>query len=84
MGSTRTAVKAPRTSVDPPREQEVDLERLEAFRRFRRSADPQLRQELVCHYLPLAKKIARRYVRAGVPLDDLVQIGTIGLMNAVG
>jgi RNA polymerase sigma-B factor len=84
MGSTRTAVKAPRTTVDPPPEQEADLERLEAFRRFRRTSDPQLRQELVCHYLPLAKKIARRYVRAGVPLDDLVQIGTIGLMNAVG
>ncbi len=84
MGSTRTAVKAPRTTVDPPPEQDVDLERLEAFRRFRRTSDPQLRQELICDYLPLAKKIARRYVRAGVPLDDLVQIGTIGLMNAVG
>ncbi len=85
MGSARTAVKAPRTTVDPPREQqEEDAERLEAFRRFRRTSDPQLRQDLVCLYLPLAKKIARRYVRAGVPLDDLVQIGTIGLMNAVG
>ena len=84
MATSRTAVKALRTASDPPREQEVDEERLEAFRRYRRSADPQLRQELVCHYLPLAKKIARRYVRAGVPLDDLVQIGTIGLMNAVG
>lgn len=83
MVSTRTAVRAPRTA-DPPREQDGDPERLEQFRRYRRTADQQLRQELVCHYLPLAKKIARRYVRAGVPLDDLVQIGTIGLMNAVG
>ena len=86
MGSiTRLAVKAPRTTiappVPPPAEQDPVL--LEKFRRFQRTADPQLRQELVCHYLPLAKKIARRYVRAGVPLDDLTQIGTIGLMNAV-
>jgi RNA polymerase sigma-B factor len=65
----------------PPRDEDPEL--LEKFRRFRRTADPELRQELVCHYLPLAKKIGRRYVRAGVPLDDLTQIGTIGLMNAV-
>ena len=88
MGSTRMAVKAPRTTVAPPVQPaqppaEQDPALLEKFRRFQRTADPQLRQELVCHYLPLAKKIARRYVRAGVPLDDLTQIGTIGLMNAV-
>lgn len=88
MGSTRLAVKAPRTMAAPPPPpspppRDEDPELLERFRRFRRTADPQLRQELVCHYLPLAKKIARRYVRAGVPLDDLTQIGTIGLMNAV-
>jgi RNA polymerase sigma-B factor len=92
MGSTRLAVKAPRTAL-PPREpardhaldpaNDQDPVLLEKFRRFRRTADPNLRQELVCHYLPLAKKIGRRYVRAGVPLDDLTQIGTIGLMNAV-
>jgi RNA polymerase sigma-B factor len=89
MGSiTRLAVKAPRTTVAPPAQPapppaEQDPALLEKFRRFQRTADPQLRQELVCHYLPLVKKIARRYVRAGVPLDDLTQIGTIGLMNAV-
>jgi RNA polymerase sigma-B factor len=84
MGSTRLAVKAPRTTaVPPPPSQDEDPAVLEKFRRFRRTADPQLREDLVCHYLPLSKKIARRYVRAGVPLDDLTQIGTIGLMNAV-
>lgn len=80
MGSSRLAVREPRSTA-PADDQ--DLERLEMFRRYRRTADPELRQDLVCHYLPLARKIARRYVRAGVPLDDLTQIGTIGLMNAV-
>lgn len=98
MSGTRVAVKAARThdarrlaepSTEAPRSadlpaQEQDPELLDRFRRFRRTGDQALRQELVCHYLPLAKKIARRYVRAGVPLDDLTQIGTIGLMNAVG
>ena len=86
MVSTRSAVSTikepPRT--DAPREQDPDPILLAKFRRYRRSGDPALRQELVCHYLPLAKRIARRYVRVGVPLDDLSQIGTIGLMNAVG
>ena len=56
---------------------------LEAFRECRRTDDPQTRQDLVCHYLPLVRRIARRYVRTGVPLDDLTQIGSIGLINAV-
>jgi RNA polymerase sigma-B factor len=56
---------------------------LDAFRQLRRTDDPQTRQDLICYYLPLARRIARRYVRTGVPLDDLTQIGSIGLMNAV-
>src|SRR5438309_7280735 len=84
MGSTRVAVKEPRLTVPAAPADEQDPKLLEMFRRYRRTPDPQLREDLVCHYLPLAKKIARRYVRVGVPLDDLTQIGTIGLMNAVG
>ncbi len=56
---------------------------LEKFRRYRASRDKRLYHDLVVHYLPLAHKIARRYVRTGVALEDLIQIGTIGLMNAV-
>jgi RNA polymerase sigma-B factor len=87
MVSTRTAgvaavVKSPRTDAPHDFDPEQQL-LLEKFRRYRRTEDTALQQELVCHYLPLAKRIARRYVRVGVPLDDLTQIGTIGLMNAV-
>ena len=88
MASTRSAVKEPRTDAShqqvQQQETEVDRALLAKFRQYRRSSSPQLREELVCHYLPLARRIARRYVRVGVPLDDLAQIGTIGLMNAVG
>jgi len=56
---------------------------LARFREYRRTHDKRLHQELVCAYLPLAHKIARRYLRVGVGLEDLVQIGTIGLINAV-
>jgi len=56
---------------------------LESFREYRRTRDAQQYQELVCRFLPLVQRIARRYVRPGVAVEDLEQIGTIGLMNAV-
>jgi RNA polymerase sigma-B factor len=34
-------------------------------------------------HLPLVHSIARRYLRTGEPLEDLVQAGTVGLIKAV-
>ncbi|MFD1150025.1 SigB/SigF/SigG family RNA polymerase sigma factor [Saccharothrix hoggarensis] len=48
--------------------------------------DPQrerLRDELVTEHLPVAKHIARRFGHRGEPYDDLVQVATVGLINAV-
>lgn len=42
-----------------------------------------LRDELVTGYLPVAQHIARRFNNRGEPLDDLVQVATVGLINAV-
>ncbi|MGH3569608.1 MAG: SigB/SigF/SigG family RNA polymerase sigma factor [Pseudonocardia sp.] len=42
-----------------------------------------LRAELVTGYLPVAQHIARRFVNRGEPLDDLVQVATVGLINAI-
>jgi len=42
-----------------------------------------LRERLVTGYLPVAKHIARRYANRGEPLDDLVQIASVGLVHAV-
>lgn len=42
-----------------------------------------LRDRLVCGYLPVARHIARRFDHRGEPLDDLVQVATIGLIHAV-
>jgi RNA polymerase sigma-B factor len=41
------------------------------------------RRELIESRLPLVRSIARRYATAGEPLEDLVQIGAIGLIKAV-
>ncbi len=77
---TQTAAAAVAEQSPPAHDGGVPLER---FREYRRTQDKRLHQELVLAYLPLAQRIARRYLRAGVPLEDLVQIGTIGLINAV-
>jgi RNA polymerase sigma-B factor len=42
-----------------------------------------LRDRLITGYLPVAQHLARRFVHRGVPLEDLVQVATVGLINAV-
>src|SRR5207253_161061 len=34
-------------------------------------------------FLPLARQLARRYQRAGEPLDDLLQVASLGLIKAI-
>src|ERR1044072_5879762 len=50
---------------------------------FAARPDPQLREALVERYLPLARSIARRYARGAEPLDDLVQVASVGLLKAL-
>jgi len=42
-----------------------------------------LRDELVTGFLPIAQHIARRFANRGEPLEDLTQVATVGLINAV-
>lgn len=44
---------------------------------------PALRRAVVEDNLPLVHRLAQRFKGRGEPYDDLVQVGTIGLMNAV-
>jgi RNA polymerase sigma-B factor len=43
----------------------------------------QLRDELVTGHLPVAQHIARRFAHRGEPQEDLEQVATVGLINAV-
>ena len=47
------------------------------------AGDPQARDVLVERFLPLARQLARRYQRASEPLDDLLQVASIGLIKAI-
>jgi RNA polymerase sigma-B factor len=41
------------------------------------------RDEKVLAHLPLVRSLARRYANRGEPLEDLVQVGVIGLIKAI-
>ena len=42
-----------------------------------------LRDELICHCLPFANRMASRYGGRGEPIEDLQQVARVGLINAV-
>jgi RNA polymerase sigma-B factor len=53
------------------------------FERWQRHGDHAARDELVERYLPLARKLARRYTAAHEPFEDLLQVASLGLVKAV-
>lgn len=50
---------------------------------YRESPQPELMEQLVEGYLPLARVIARRFAGRGVELEDLEQVASIGLIKAI-
>ena len=53
------------------------------FREYAETQDPGLRTELVTAHMGLAEYLARRFTNRGEPLDDLVQVASLGLLKAV-
>jgi len=60
----------------------IDSER-ELIRRYRAQGDLAARERLIEHHMPLVQSLARRYANRGEQLEDLVQIGAIGLIKAI-
>jgi RNA polymerase sigma-B factor len=53
------------------------------LRRYHVEGDLSARQQLIEQYMSLVRSLARRYSYRGEQLDDLVQIGAIGLIKAI-
>ena len=55
----------------------------ELLRRYHEQGDLAAREQLIEQYLSLVRSLARRYAYRGEQLDDLIQIGCIGLIKAI-
>ena len=53
------------------------------LRRYHEQGDLAAREQLIEQYMSLVRSLARRYSYRGEQLDDLVQIGSIGLIKAI-
>ncbi len=56
---------------------------MRTFEAFASTRDPALRDQLIEAHLGLAEYLARRFANRGEPLDDLVQVASLGLVKAV-
>ncbi len=55
----------------------------ELLRRVHDERDPAAREELITRYLPLVRSLARRFSSRGQAVEDLIQVGSIGLIKAI-
>ncbi|MBS1861164.1 MAG: SigB/SigF/SigG family RNA polymerase sigma factor [Actinobacteria bacterium] len=60
-----------------------DLHEKQLWRRLNGQRDQAAREELVAMYLPVARRMAGRYAGVVEPYDDLVQVASLGLLNAI-
>jgi RNA polymerase sigma-B factor len=51
--------------------------------RYHRHGDLAAREELVQRFLPLARQLVKRFENSGEPVEDLMQVASIGLVKAI-
>ena len=55
----------------------------ELFRQYKATGDSEVRDQLIVSHLNLVRFLASKFKNRGEPLDDLIQVGTIGLIKAI-
>jgi RNA polymerase sigma-B factor len=73
-------VSAANEGVETQRSRGQDRELL---RRYHEDGDTGAREELIERHLPLVRSLARRYAGRGEALEDIEQVGAIGLIKAI-
>jgi RNA polymerase sigma-B factor len=53
------------------------------FLRWQRQGDQAAREALIQQFMPLARSLARRYRRSSEPFEDLLQVASMGLLQAI-
>ena len=81
--SRRAAADDDRRSAKQAERGPRRLPERELFACYRGRGDLGARDELVARFLPLAKRLAQRYQRGAEPLDDLIQVASLGLLKAI-
>ena len=66
-----------------PKPLEAEAEYIEAFRSGSEKQKEEARNILIEHNLRLVAHIAKKYASASMPADDLISVGTIGLIKAI-
>lgn len=76
--TTRSRARLPRGGLawDKARTREL-------FRRYKEEGDEEARDQLVMNHLNLVRYLASKFKNRGEPIEDLVQVGTIGLIKAI-
>lgn len=87
--ATRGATRAQRAEMRrlshiPHGKQAWDKDRTRAlFREYKRTGSTEARDELIVSHQNLVRFLAAKYKDRGEPMDDLIQVGTIGLIKAI-
>jgi RNA polymerase sigma-B factor len=61
----------------------IRIQERELWQRVTEHRDQAAREQLVELYMPLARRMASRYAGVSEPYDDLLQVASLGLLNAV-
>jgi RNA polymerase sigma-B factor len=75
------AARPPKVQGAAAVRQSAEVRRL--LRAYHRDGDRGARARLIQLYLPLVRRLACRHIGHGEQLDDLVQVGSIGLIKAI-
>ena len=76
MADTQRATKSGKAAWDKEKTHEL-------FRRYKEEGDVEAREKLVMSHMNLVRFLSNKFKNRGEPLDDLIQVGYLGLLKAI-